>query len=173
MEVAFDDAHNRSSATGSGARPRKQCYVYGHRSHALGVSVMQGPAMAAVDRRNLTAWYDGDCPICTAEVGLIGRLDRASAIEFVDLSLPGGCPTDRATRLARLHAQPRDGRMVSGAAAFVAMWRVLPPLRPLATLASPPPILWLLERAYLLFLKLRPPLQALVRWGLAQRAHKR
>ena len=63
--------------------------------------------------------------------------------------------------------------MVSGAAAFVEMWRVLPSLRPLATLASPPPLLWLLERAYLLFLKLRPTLQAIVRWGLARRATER
>jgi predicted DCC family thiol-disulfide oxidoreductase YuxK len=141
--------------------------------HLLGGSVMSGPARATTDRRSLTVWYDGDCPICTAEIGLIRRLDRALAIEFVDLSLPGGCPTDRASRLARLHAQPRGGRMVSGAEAFVAMWRVLPRLRLLAYMASPPPILWLLERAYLVFLKLRPTLQAMVRWGLARRATAR
>ena len=118
----------------------------------------------------LTVWDDGDCPICTAEIGLMRRLDRASAIEFVDLSLPGSCPTDHNARLARLHAQVRGGPMVAGAAAFVAMWRVVPALRPLAALASPPPVLWLLERAYGLFLKLRPGLQAMVRWGLARRA---
>ena len=135
--------------------------------------MMSGPTSAAVDRHSLTVWYDGDCPICSAEIGLMRRLDRGSVIDFVDLSLPGGCPTDRAARLARLHAQPRGGRMVSGAAAFVAMWRVLPRLRPLATLASPPPILWLLERAYLVFLKLRPALQSIVQWGLSRRARER
>ena len=128
-----------------------------------------GPAVAATDARSLTVWYDGDCPICIAEIGLLRRLDRASAIEFVDLSLPDGCPTDREARLARLHAQVRGGPMVAGAAAFVAMWRVLPALRPLAVLASPPPVLWLLERQYGLFLRLRPALQAMVRWGLARR----
>ena len=128
-----------------------------------------GPAVAAPGPRPLTVWYDGDCPICTAEIGLMRRLDRASAIEFVDLSLPGVCPTDRNARLARLHAQVRGGPMVAGAPAFVAMWRVLPALRPLAALASPPPALWLLERAYGLFLKLRPGLQGMVRWGLARR----
>jgi hypothetical protein len=60
--------------------------------------------------------------------------------------------------------------MVAGAAAFVAMWRVLPPLRPLAVVASPPPVLWLLERAYEQFLRVRPVLQAIVRWALARRA---
>ena len=129
-----------------------------------------GPAVAVAQARPLTVWYDGDCPICAAEIGLMRRLDRVSAIAFVDLSLPGACPTDRNARLARLHAQVRGGPMVSGAAAFVAMWRVLPPLRPLAVLASPPPVLWLLERAYGLFLRLRPGLQAIVRWGLARRA---
>ncbi|WP_394761576.1 thiol-disulfide oxidoreductase DCC family protein [Phenylobacterium sp.] len=130
-----------------------------------------GPAVAAAaDTGALTVWYDGDCPICTAEIGLMRRLDRASAIAFVDLSLPGGCPTDRNARLARLHAQPRGGAMVSGAAAFVAMWRVLPALRPLAVLASPPPVLWILERAYGLFLRVRPALQATARWALARRS---
>ena len=129
-----------------------------------------GPAVAAADARALTVWYDGDCPICTVEIGLMRRLDRASAIEFVDLSLPSACPNDREGRLARLHAQPRGGRMVAGAEAFVAMWRVLPGLRPLASLASAPPVLWLLECAYRLFLRLRPGLQAMVRWGLARRA---
>ena len=130
-------------------------------------------SVAEAPGRPLTVWFDGDCPICTAEIGLMRRLDRASAIEFVDLSLPGACPTDRNARLARLHAQTRGGPMVAGAAAFVAMWRVLPGLRALAVLASLPPILWLLERAYGLFLRLRPALQAFVRWGLARRVRER
>lgn len=62
--------------------------------------------------------------------------------------------------------------MVSGAAAFVAMWRVLPSLRLLAAVASAPPLLWLLERAYRLFLILRPWLQAMVRSGLARRGRE-
>ena len=131
-----------------------------------------GPTVAAGPARPLTVWYDGDCPICTAEVRLMRRLDRAAAIEFVDLSAPDGCPADRQARLARLHAQVRGGPVVAGAAAFVAMWRVIPALRWLAALASSPPVLWLLERAYGLFLKLRPALQAMVRWALARRVRR-
>ncbi|MBB3892310.1 putative DCC family thiol-disulfide oxidoreductase YuxK [Phenylobacterium haematophilum] len=59
--------------------------------------------------------------------------------------------------------------MVSGAAAFVAMWRVLPNTRLLAAAASNPPALWLLERAYRLFLRMRPGLQAIVRRRLTAR----
>ena len=107
----------------------------------------------------MTVWYDGDCPVCSTEIALMRRIDRNRALEFVDLSLPGACPTDRAVRLARLHAQARGGPLVSGAAAFVAMWRVLPGLRLLALFASLPPCLWVLERGYLLFLRVRPLLQ--------------
>ena len=124
---------------------------------AVGSAIGGAPAPA------LTVWYDGDCPICAAEIGLMRRLDREAAVDFVDLSQPGVCPADRTARLARLHAQPDGGPVLDGAAAFVAMWRVLPPLRPLAALASPPPVLWVLERAYRLFLKVRPGLQFLAR----------
>ena len=53
--------------------------------------------------------------------------------------------------------------MVSGAAAFVAMWRVLPGLKFLAFVASFPPCLWALERAYLQFLRMRPSIQRMAR----------
>jgi hypothetical protein len=91
------------------------------------------------------------------------RIDRSNAFEFVDLSLPGACPMDRAARMARLHAQSRGGPLVSGAAAFVTVWRVLPGLRLLAFGASFPPCLWALVRGYLLFLRVRPSLQRMAR----------
>ena len=46
-----------------------------------------------------------------------------------------------------------------GAAAFAAMWRAIPVLRPLGQAARFPPLLWLLERAYRGFLRIRPRLQ--------------
>lgn len=91
------------------------------------------------------------------------RLDRAGRIDFVDLSLGDGCPLDRSAMLARFHAREPAGPMVSGAAAFAAMWRAIPALRPLARLAEAPGMLWLMERAYRGFLRLRPALQGLVR----------
>lgn len=110
-----------------------------------------------------TVWFDGDCPLCVREIALMRRLDRACRIEFVDLSLGDGCPLDRSALLARFHAQEPGGAMMSGAAAFAAMWRAIPALRPLAMLAQAPGMLWLMERAYRGFLRLRPALQALVR----------
>ncbi len=92
------------------------------------------------------------------------RLDRRHAIEFTDVSRADatGCPIDRATLLARFHAQ-EDGRVLSGAAAFAAMWRAIPILRPLGLVARNRFVLGLLERAYAIFLRVRPRLQGLAR----------
>ena len=91
------------------------------------------------------------------------RLDRRGRIDFVDASEAGGaaaCPIDRAELLARFHAM-EDGRLLSGAAAFAAMWRAIPLLRPIGLLARYPFVARWLERAYRRFLRVRPRLQ---RW---------
>jgi predicted DCC family thiol-disulfide oxidoreductase YuxK len=115
----------------------------------------------AVPSPRLTVWFDGGCPLCTREIALMRRLDRRGVIAFVDLQQDGTCPIDRATLLARFHAQAPDGPMLSGAEAFAALWRAVPLLRPLGLAARWRPLLILLERAYVLFLRVRPALQ---RW---------
>jgi len=117
--------------------------------------------MAEVNAARVAVWYDGDCPLCRREVRWIRRLDRSGTIAFIDLSLGEPCPVDRRTMLARFHAQEGGKGLVSGAAAFGAMWRQIPALRPLGLLALWPPALWSLERAYLVFLRIRPTLQAI------------
>lgn len=70
--------------------------------------------------------------------------------------------------LARLHAI-EDGQLVSGAAAFAALWRALPRLRPLGLLARRRWVLWLLDRLYEAFLDARPHMQeALLRIELGR-----
>lgn len=110
----------------------------------------------------VTVWHDRTCPLCQREIALMRRLDSRGAIEFVDVNGPGSCPIDRAEMLARFHAREGDGPIVSGAAAFAAMWRAIPVLRPLGEAARSPLILAMLERSYLMFLRrVRPRLQ---RW---------
>jgi predicted DCC family thiol-disulfide oxidoreductase YuxK len=109
----------------------------------------------------LTVWHDGACPLCRREIALMRRLDRRGAIRFVDVaSSDASCPVDRATLLARFHAR-EDGRLLSGAAAFAAMWRAIPLLRPLGLAARDRRVLALLEWGYLRFLRARPTLQRL------------
>ena len=112
----------------------------------------------------LTVWHDGSCPLCRREIALMRRLDRRGAIRFVDASddEPVDCPIDRTALLARFHAC-EDGTMLDGAAAFAAMWRAIPLLRPIGLAARHPGVLAMLERSYLRFLAIRPMLQRAVR----------
>jgi predicted DCC family thiol-disulfide oxidoreductase YuxK len=113
----------------------------------------------------LTVWHDGACPLCQREIALMRRLDRRGAIRFVDAAGPdaaASCPLDPGAMLARFHAE-EDGQLLSGAAAFAAMWRAVPLLRPLGLVARNPLVLRLLEKLYLRFLRFRPRIQRWVR----------
>lgn len=117
-----------------------------------------------VQHHKVIVWFDGSCPLCTREIAFMRKLDRKNAISFIDvMSNSGNCPVDRARLLARFHAE-EDGRMLSGAAAFAAMWRAIPLLRPVGVAARNRWVLAGLERAYILFLRHRPKLQRLVTW---------
>jgi len=117
----------------------------------------------------LTVLYDGACPLCRREIAHAQGLARRQGDEtlcFVDISSTDACPMpadERAALLARFHVQQADGSRLSGAAAFVAMWRRLPGWRRVARIADLPGGLAALELAYRGFLRVRPGMQALAR----------
>lgn len=107
---------------------------------------------------DVTVYYDGACPVCSREIGFYRRLPGADAVVWEDVSAPGTCLAADLTQdaaLARLHARRADGTLVSGAAAFAVIWRSLPGFTWAATLLEIPPVLWLAERGYRLFLRAR------------------
>lgn len=113
---------------------------------------------------DVTVWFDGACPLCRREIGFLRRLDARGRLEFIDVAPDNAveaCPIDRADLLARFHAQERGKDIVSGAAAFAAVYRQVPLLAPLGHLLRLPPMLWVAERAYRAFLRIRPRLQRL------------
>ena len=114
----------------------------------------------------LIVYFDGACPLCRREIAVMRRLDRRGAISFVDVaaSEASACPIAPAELLARFHAS-EDGRLLSGAAAFAAMWRAIPVLRPLGLAARNLWVLRSLERIYVAFLRVRPRLQRLFAEG--------
>ena len=106
-------------------------------------------------------YYDGACPICSREIALYQRLSEGEAdrpafenIAMANAVLPEGVTHEAA--LARLHVRLGSGEVVSGAAAFIAVWRATPRFRLLGRVASIPPLPWLLEQAYRGFLRVRP-----------------
>jgi predicted DCC family thiol-disulfide oxidoreductase YuxK len=113
----------------------------------------------------LTVLYDGACPLCRREIGLYRGLRQDTPVCFADVRdatvpLPPG--TTREQLLARFHVRGRDGQLLSGAQAFLALWSVLPGWRWLAAAGRLPGAAWAMERGYRLFLRWRPMLQ---RWA--------
>ena len=113
----------------------------------------------------LTVMFDGSCPLCRREISLYQSLTPQHAVAWQDVSGPdtGLNQTERARYMARFHVRLEDGRMVSGAAAFVALWLVMPGWRWLGRMARLPGVTPVLELAYRGFLRVRPCLQ---RWAL-------
>jgi len=112
-----------------------------------------------------TAYFDGACPLCRAEIAYYRRQDKDGAVCFVDVAAadaatPAG--VTQAQALRRFHVRGEDGQIRSGAAAFVAIWAQLPAWRWAARVAALPGMLAAMELGYRLFLPIRPYLSRLV-----------
>ena len=110
----------------------------------------------------LTVLYDGACPLCRREIGVYRGLQPIAPVCFADVNdvaMPLPPDTTRAQLLARFHVRSRDGELLSGAQAFLALWAVLPGWRWLAWAGRLPGAAWAMERAYRVFLRWRPVLQ--------------
>ncbi len=103
-------------------------------------------------------FYDGGCPICRREISAYRGMRGLEAVDWLDVTdattdLRG---LDRDAALARFHARREDGAVVSGAAAFLAVWRRSDRLRPLGVALDRWPFRGSLELGYRGFLKIRP-----------------
>ncbi len=107
----------------------------------------------------LTIYFDGSCPLCTAEIGHYRKQDAESRLCFLDISQADQTiepDLSKAQAMTRFHARRSDGELISGAAAFVIIWRLLPRWRWAARIADLPGVMSLLEFGYRLFLPARP-----------------
>jgi len=108
----------------------------------------------------LTVYYDGACPVCRCEIAGYRQMRGASGMRWVDVATcerPDlGEGLDRKRALYRFHVRLTDGRLVSGASAFIAVWRDLPALGWLVHLFYNPPGRWMLNIVYAAFLRARP-----------------
>lgn len=114
---------------------------------------------------SLAVFYDGACPVCRREIGVYRDLAPVQPVEFCDVSqssspLPAELTQEQA--LARFHVRHADGRIESGALAFIALWERLPYWRWLARAGRLPGVAALMELAYRGFLRIRPTIQ---RWA--------
>lgn len=118
------------------------------------------PTRAAPKAGLPCVYYDGACPLCSREIAAYQRARGGDQLAWVDAAdcAPTnlGPQLDREQALARLHVRLPDGRLLSGARAFVAVWQRMPAFRGLARLARVPGATLAMEGLYRLFLAVRP-----------------
>ena len=129
---------------------------------------------ALTEQINVVAvFYDGSCPLCTAEIGIYRQCAGAETISFVDVSALQSVTIvdrlDKATAMKRFHVRRADGTLVSGAAGFGHLWLALPAWRWLGRIVLLPGVVQAAELAYRGFLVVRPALQWTVRATTSKR----
>jgi len=107
----------------------------------------------------VTVYYDGACPVCSREIAMYQREPGGHDIRWIDVTRCDaaslGDDLTRDAALARLHLRNANGKLVSGAAAFIGMWNQLPRWRWLGRLLGSGWRLSLLEWMYRAFLQTR------------------
>jgi len=110
-----------------------------------------------------TVFFDGSCPICTAEINQYKALTPKTEIQWLDVTEPNFIPPDGQTKeqlMQRFHVLNNNAELLSGAAAFVYLWEQLPGWRRLAVIRKIPGAMEVLEFGYTNFLKVRPLIQS-------------
>jgi len=111
------------------------------------------PAVRAADS-NCEVWFNGDCPVCSLEIGAYEKLAkrRDLPVRFHDsmrVAQPLSAYGLRREHLERrLYLRDEHGRMQSGFRAVLALWARLPGYRRLVAVFSWPPLLALCETIY-------------------------
>jgi predicted DCC family thiol-disulfide oxidoreductase YuxK len=104
----------------------------------------------------LHVYYDGGCPVCSREIAFYRTRPGTNGFTWVNVNACDGAALGpdltRDQAIARMHVRLADGRLVSGAAAFAAMWRQIPGFRWLGCLLAVPPFGLFAEIGYLGFL---------------------
>jgi predicted DCC family thiol-disulfide oxidoreductase YuxK len=106
-----------------------------------------------------TVYYDGACPLCRSEMGVLMRRNAAGHLRFVDIAQPGfdaaALGVTHAALMARLHVRRPDGGWLVGVPAVQAAYAATGHRRIAAALARPvvarlarPAYDWLADHRY-------------------------
>ena len=106
----------------------------------------------------LTMYYDGQCPLCVAEVEFLQSRNRLGQLAFVDVTQTGfeaaGHNISCEAAMAQIHGRTADVQVLVGVPVFASAYK-LANLPVLAWLLSRRWLMPLLQPAYVLFAKHR------------------
>lgn len=73
-------------------------------------------------RYEIEVFFDGDCPLCRREIGMLRRLDRRKKIRFTDIAArefnPDAVGIDGARLMEEIHGRLPDGTWLTGVEVF-------------------------------------------------------
>ncbi|MEP0518809.1 MAG: DUF393 domain-containing protein [Hyphomicrobiales bacterium] len=131
------------------------------------------------DKEQISIFYDGSCPLCVREIGFLQRSFKEETVNWQNIAsvddadaahqevAPG---LSRQLAMKRFHIRNEWGELVSGAGAFVTIWKLHPRFGRIANLLDRQPILWCLDMMYNGFLIIRPALQKLARKRFSEKS---
>ena len=106
----------------------------------------------------LTLYYDGQCPLCVAEVAFLQSRNTQGQLAFVDITQAGfevaGHNISCEAAMAQIHGRTADGQVLVGVPVFATAYQ-LAKLPVLAWLLSRRWLMPVLQPAYVLFAKHR------------------
>lgn len=80
-------------------------------------------------RRHVEVFFDGACPLCRREMGLMQRLDRRERVQFTDIADPQFDPVPygltQSEFLSEIRGRLPDGSIITGVEVFRALYQAL------------------------------------------------
>ncbi len=131
--------------------------------------------MQTISDRQTRVFYDGACPLCTAEMTILRRWDRAQRLDMIDISAAGfdarAWPVSVTAMHASLHARLADGAWLTGMAATRHIYRAVG-RGWMVAFTGWPFFARVFDRAYAWFARHRLPVSARLRiYGLGLGKH--
>lgn len=107
---------------------------------------------------DVEVFYDGACPLCMREIGMLRRRDHRARIRFTDIAAEGfdagAVGLTWEALMNRIHGRLPDGTLIEGVEVFRRLYAAVG-FRALVTLSRAPVVSQLLDLAYRLFAKNR------------------
>lgn len=107
---------------------------------------------------SVEVFFDGGCPLCQREIGLLRRWDRKQKIRFTDISAPdfdaAAVGKTHAELMDQIYGRLPDGQFIRGVEVFRRLYSAVG-FGPLVLLTRLPIISQLLDAGYYVFAKNR------------------